>query len=69
MWVTARAPSDSLLTTLTATPLAATPNSANETATNAKWYHIVTEKIRVSRISSARVLAPIRLMAPRGTDF
>jgi hypothetical protein len=31
------------------------PNSATEIATNAKWYHIVTLKMRVSPISSISV--------------
>ncbi len=31
------------------------PNSATEIATNAKWYHIVTLKIRVRAISNMRV--------------
>jgi hypothetical protein len=31
------------------------PKSATEIATNAKWYHIVTLKMRVSPISSIRV--------------
>ncbi len=52
---------------VTKTPLAAIPNKANEIATKAKWYHIVTEKMRVSRISKSRVDTPTRLIAVSGT--
>ncbi len=33
------------------------PNSATEMATNAKWYHIATLKIRVSTISYISVVS------------
>ncbi len=36
------------------------PNMATEIATNAKWYHIVTLKIRVSRISYISVASATR---------
>ena len=41
----------------TASAPAVIPNSATEMATKAKWYHIVTLKIRVSAISSMSVAA------------
>src|ERR1039458_2933757 len=36
------------------------PNMASEMATKAKWYHMVTLKIRVSRISSIMVASVIK---------
>ena len=38
-----------------AAPPTVMPNMAMEMATKAKWYHMVTLKIRVSRISSISV--------------
>jgi hypothetical protein len=51
---------------VTRAPLAAIPNNANEIAMKAKWYHIVTEKMRVSRISKSRVDIPTRPIAVSG---
>src|SRR4051794_14685469 len=36
------------------------PNSDTEMATNAKWYHMVTLKIRVNAISYIRVASVVR---------
>ena len=47
------------LTDTTSAP-AVMPNIATEIATNAKWYHIVTLKIRVSRISYISVESAMR---------
>ena len=51
------------------------PNIATEIATNAKWYHMVTLKIRVRRISYISVeratkASPkaVRRLAAGGTD-
>ena len=40
------------------------PNSAMDTAIKAKWYHIVTLNIRVSRISYISVLSVVRNSPP-----
>ena len=42
------------------------PNIAIEIATNAKWYHIVTLKMRVSRISYVSVASAIEEQADVG---
>src|SRR5262245_1813649 len=41
----------------TVSPGAARTNSATEMAKNAKWYHMTTERIRVSETSSRRSAA------------
>ena len=38
------------------------PNMANDTATKAKWYHMVTDQIRVKSNSSKSVADVIRKM-------
>jgi hypothetical protein len=44
------------------------PNTAKETAKKAKWYHIVTEKIRVRDISSMSKDKVVKNI-PKYTDF